>query len=73
MNKTEQLTAAVEALSVQLRAHEAVLSALARRLGLTADDVLVALGQPDMLDSPQHLSEVLERVRRILEKAGATD
>ncbi|HVH03216.1 MAG TPA: hypothetical protein VM891_09780 [Amaricoccus sp.] len=72
MDKTEQLASAVEALSLQLRAHEAVLSALARRVGLTADDAVVSLAQRDMLDTPQHLAEVMERVRRILDRAGAT-
>jgi hypothetical protein len=73
MDKTEQLADAVEALSLQLRAQEAVLSALARRVGLTADEALLALGQPGLLDAPQHLSEVLERVRRILERSGAAE
>lgn len=70
MDKTEQLGAALEALSLQLRAQEVVMSALARRVGLTADDAILSLGQPDMLDAPQHLGEVMERVRRILERAG---
>lgn len=73
MDKTEQLASALEALSLQIRAQEAVISALARRVGLTADDALVSLGQPDMLDAPQHLAEVLERVRRILERSGAAE
>lgn len=73
MDKTEQLASAVEALSLQLRAHEAVLSAVARRAGLTADDAILSLGQKDMLDSPRHLAEVMERVRRILDRAGITE
>lgn len=73
MDKTEQLASALEALSLQIRAQEAVVSALARRVGLTADDALLSLGRPDMLDAPQHLAEVLERVRRILERAGAAE
>lgn len=73
MDKTEQLASAIEALSLQLRAQEVVLSALARRVGLTADDAIVSLGKRDMLDAPQHLAEVLERVRRIMERAGAGD
>ncbi|MFT3972443.1 MAG: hypothetical protein QM699_03015 [Amaricoccus sp.] len=73
MDKTEQLSHAVEALSLQLRAHEVVLSALARRVGLTAEDAILSLGQRDMLDAPQHLAEVMERVRRILERAGVAD
>lgn len=73
MDKTEQLVSAIEALSLQLRAQEVVLSALARRVGLTADDAIVSLGKRDMLDAPQHLAEVLERVRRIMERAGAGD
>lgn len=73
MDKTEQLASAIEALSLQLRAQEAVVSALARRVGLTADDVIVSLGRRDVLDAPQHLAEVLERVRRIMERAGAGD
>jgi hypothetical protein len=73
MDKTEQLAQAVEALSLQARAHEAVLTALARRVGLTADDMILSLGQRDMLDAPQHLAEVMERIRRILERAGVSE
>lgn len=73
MDKTEQLAQAVEALSLQARAHEAVLTALARRAGLTADDIILSLGQRDMLDAPQHLAEVMERIRRILERAGVSE
>lgn len=73
MEKIEQLAQAVEALSLQARAHEAVLSALARKVGLTADDVILSLGQRDMLDAPQHLAEVMERIRRILDRAGITE
>lgn len=69
MDKTEQLAAAVEALSLQIRANEVVVSALARRVGLTADEAILSLGRPDILDAPQHLAEVIERVRRILERA----
>lgn len=73
MDKIDQVAHAIEALSLQTRAHEAVLTALARRVGLTADDVILSLGQRDMLDAPQHLSEVMERVRRILDRAGVSD
>ena len=72
LDKTEQLASAVEALSLQIRAQEVMLSALARRVGLTADEAIVSLGQGDILDAPQHLGGVMERVRRILDRAGAS-
>ena len=55
----------------QLDVHAAL--DLARRVGLTAEDAIVSLGQRDMLDTPQHLAEVMERVRRILDRAAAPE